>query len=473
MSTFLCVYLVALVVCNGLSVGIGDETPPPTLQRYFADMDWYPLDCSERSEGGRSARTKFDGALSDAVAAYTKESATFTHIKGAGDELGKLLVERSGLSTAAFTANYELLSTMSAVAEERRLEYVSSTVFGDATPAVAAEGVAVLEGGIWPACDYQRSSSELRARSDGPSGYTAVRDVLGHLARDFQTDGGRERDDAHALYDKVVDLAVKSIRAAMDVRCAASGRAHLRVLVPGVGLGGLLFRLRTSLSQLVPTDGCEVHVDVVGTECSPSMLVALGWVSNWHREGSPTTIHPWAWHQGNMLRVRDMYLPASITPTPPISSGGVSVWAAVVGGDVFAERGWETANASFQSWVHRQPSHNPSDAALQFDVVLTSYVVDAVTSSGGVTHTLDRIVALLRPSGHWVNFGPLQYHSEEQHPKLSAEELLAYMKDVYGLVPDRPLTSLVAGAVPYSTPPTVGLIESRHLPLLFSMGRSL
>lgn len=446
-------------------MGFGDvRARTGTLREYFTHTDWYPLDCSERSEGGRTAKSKFDLAMSEASALYVEEMSPFRGLQPKGGNMQGLLASRSTQSHAAFLVNTEVLGNISALVEEKRQAHVESTVFG---VAVARPAVGVLEGSAWPPCEYHKRYRETGTSADQSVSYTSVVDVMGHLARDFEVEGGEARQLAHMLYGDVVALVLKALSRLMNERCVSGGQVELRVLVPGVGVGGLLFRVREAVANLLAPDGCDAEVTLVGTECSPSMLASLVWVADWHEKGSRLSIHPWLWHRGNMLMVGDQYQQVLIAPTTqPLGAP----YAVVVAADVFAD-GWGETKRAFGAWVSQSPTYQDSDVALQFDVVLTSYVVDAVTSSGGVTRTLDRIAELLRPDGVWVNFGPLQYHSPSLHPKLSAEEIVAYMGDLHGMVADRPLSSFIAGAIPYSTPPTIGLMDSRHRSLLFSMAR--
>jgi len=177
-------------------------------------------------------------------------------------------------------------------------------------------------------------------------------------------------------------------------------RANVRVLVPGAGLGRLLF------------DIAKQGFSCQGNEFSFYMLLASHFILN--RTSAPLEyeIYPYLHSLSNSYSHADSLAAVRI---PDILPSGISsnVDFSMVAGDFIDVYGYG-------------PEHEGS-----WDAVVTCFFID---TAHNIVEYLEIIYKILKPGGVWINLGPLLYHYEnvpgEISIELSLEEVRSLVKKV-------------------------------------------
>ncbi|KRY32514.1 Syntaxin-1A -like protein [Trichinella spiralis] len=196
--------------------------------------------------------------------------------------------------------------------------------------------------------------------------------ILRQSARDWSAAGVEERK---ACYGHVI--------AELESRYPVEGRSEIQVLVPGAGMGRLVWEIaqRGFFSQ--------------GNEYSYYMLFGSNFMLNRCVVREQYSIYPWLsqWHQSVVPEdeIVAVQVP-DIDPRLPSNGGKMSM----VAGDFLQV--YDTAN----SW----------------DSVCTVFFID---TTANVINYVERIYDILKPGGCWLNFGPLLYHFSEKGPFASIE----------------------------------------------------
>ncbi|KAL2131936.1 hypothetical protein VTI74DRAFT_4418 [Chaetomium olivicolor] len=225
----------------------------------------------------------------------------------------------------------------------------------------------------------EREELDQHTRSMNAAGRAAdrvsVSQALKHFVRDWAASGASERD-----------AAFPCILRALDNFFPNSGEEVVKVLLPGAGVG----RLGHEVAKL---PGFEV------TNNEWSMYQNLAYRFLEHRHSLPntntTTIHPFADSWSHHRSTADMLRPISF-PNIPLNSTSV----------VLVEGDFTTVF---------------SDAAATFDVVITHFFIDTARN---LMSYFDTIYRVLKPGGHWINFGPLLYGTAP-FVQLSLEEIVS------------------------------------------------
>ncbi len=208
-----------------------------------------------------------------------------------------------------------------------------------------------------------------------------ARSTLRQFYRDWSTEGDPERE---ACYGPVMRLLQKESaeRGAEDQR--------LKILVPGAGLGRLVFDLALN------------GFDAEGNEISYHQLLASDYVLNHCAYAGKHTIYPWV-HSFSNHRTRSNHLRAYSVPDIDCAStmasrqgtGQMSMCAA----DFLCLYGDEE---------HRD----------MYDAVASVFFLDTAPN---LLRYLETIFYCLKPGGVLVNFGPLLWHFENSAPGTESE----------------------------------------------------
>lgn len=202
-----------------------------------------------------------------------------------------------------------------------------------------------------------------------------IRSLLRQLARDWSAEGAAERACAYAPILQILARRFPS----------AAGR---RVLVPGAGLGRLVYEI------------CQLGFDCQGNEFSLFMLLPSEWILNSRLAREAVAVHPWILPFSNHRSAADQARAVRVPDVVPGCTGGRMSMTAGDFLQVYAE-----------------------DAYATYDSVVTCFFLDTAKN---VVEYVRRIHALLRAGGTWVNHGPLLYHFEgsaECSIELSLEEV--------------------------------------------------
>lgn len=215
------------------------------------------------------------------------------------------------------------------------------------------------------------STSVLVKKPDSQLNTDRLNSVLNQLAREWTAEGASERASS---YGRILATLVKSFPPTVK------SRSTLRVLVPGVGLGRLSFEI------------ARLGFISEGNEFSLMMLFVANYILNETKTANALSFYPYISQFSNNLST-DKQLTRINFPDVCPNETGLPPGAALsmVAGpflDVYA--GAENRN----SW----------------DAVVTCFFLD---TAANVLDYTELIKSILKPTGLWINFGPLMYHWED------------------------------------------------------------
>ncbi|MCJ1374342.1 hypothetical protein MMC20_005574 [Loxospora ochrophaea] len=214
-----------------------------------------------------------------------------------------------------------------------------------------------------------------------------ARSTIRQLYRDWSAEGMVERECA---YEPVLCDLVQAFSKASD-------RGAIKVLVPGAGLGRLVFEV------------CKMGFNVEGNEISYHQLITSNWILNHTRRDEQLDLYPFALtfsnhvkreHQLRAVKVPDIHPETELE----ISSAGKSSHA------------FERMSMTAGDFVVLYSAEEYRDA---FDAVLTVYFVDTAPN---FIRYIEAIHNCLKQDGLWINLGPLLWHFEESGPATSEEK---------------------------------------------------
>lgn len=224
-----------------------------------------------------------------------------------------------------------------------------------------------------------------------------ARSTIRQMYRDWSAEGLPER---HASFSPIM--------AALDAYLPAESpaqRHNHRVLVPGAGLGRLVF------------DMCLAGYTVEGNEISYHQLLASQYLLNHVQKAGQHVLYPWALsfsnHQTRGNQLRSVAVP-DIHPAAELEAAEQEMQFEVH----YSER-MSMSTGDF-CVVYRQPDYEET-----FDAVATCFFIDTAPN---VIHYIETIKACLRPGGVWINLGPLLWHFESVQTPAEREKAQGKMK---------------------------------------------
>ncbi|KAF4239012.1 hypothetical protein CNMCM8980_009495 [Aspergillus fumigatiaffinis] len=196
--------------------------------------------------------------------------------------------------------------------------------------------------------------------------------------RDWSAEGRAERE---VCYEPVL----------RDLRDEFKGRHssgdETRVLVPGAGLGRLVFEI------------CQAGFAAEGNEISYHQLLASSWVLNHTRGPQQHALYPFALHFSNLLS-REQQLQKIMIPDKHPATAMMDTQA----GDA-SPFGTMSMSAADFVVLYNNPSNKEA-----FDAVATVFFIDTAPN---LIRYIETIQHCLRPNGLWINLGPLLWHFED------------------------------------------------------------
>ncbi|KAK4191417.1 N2227-like protein-domain-containing protein [Podospora australis] len=202
-----------------------------------------------------------------------------------------------------------------------------------------------------------------------------ARSTLRQFYRDWTAEGASERAACYGPVMKAIASEKKNLQ---------PGK-RLNVLVPGAGLGRLVFELLLA--------GCDVQ----GNEISYHQLLASSFILNRCERAEQFTIYPWVHtfsnHHSRENQLRGYKVPDVHCATETMRAG---------------ELGEMSMTAADFLCEYTKP-----DNASTFDVVATVFFLDTAPN---LVRYLECIYSCLKPGGILVNIGPLLWHFEGQVP---------------------------------------------------------
>ncbi len=163
------------------------------------------------------------------------------------------------------------------------------------------------------------------------------------------------------------------------------GKSDIKVLVPGAGLGRLVF------------DICRAGYTVEGNEISYHELMASSFVLNHVQRSGQYTIAPFALNCSNHLTRADQFRTYAIPDVHPRTA--------------LLEKGEENKVSAYERMsmctgdfcvLYSQPSSKD-----RFDAVATVFFIDTAPN---IIRYIEAVHNCLKPDGLWINLGPLLWH---------------------------------------------------------------
>lgn len=202
-----------------------------------------------------------------------------------------------------------------------------------------------------------------------------ARSTLRQFYRDWSAEGAEERETCYGPIQ----------RALADERAKHPDIEHLKVLVPGAGLGRLVFDLALN------------GFDAEGNEISYHQLLASSYMLNSVQSAGQHTIYPWI-HSFSNHATRDRHLQGYKIPDIHPST---TMMAASGAGPM------SMCAADFLC-LYSDEEHKDN-----YDAVATVFFLDTAPN---LIRYLETIHHCLKPGGVLVNIGPLLWHFENAMP---------------------------------------------------------
>lgn len=229
--------------------------------------------------------------------------------------------------------------------------------------------------------DPTQNWHDIATSSDVSKAHSTIRQFY----RDWSLEGRAERE---VCYDPVLEDLHNEFHIRRD-----SGE-EIRVLVPGAGLGRLVF------------DICMAGYDAEGNEISYHQLLASSWVLN-HTEGPARhALHPFALHFSN-LQSRAQQLQQVMIPD--VHPGLAMEQAANAG----RRLGSMSMSAADFTVLYTQPNNHEA-----FNAVTTVFFIDTAPN---LIRYIEAIRHSLKPNGLWINVGPLLWHFDDGHSRKGSD----------------------------------------------------
>jgi hypothetical protein len=207
-----------------------------------------------------------------------------------------------------------------------------------------------------------------------------ARSCVNQFYREWSAEGAVERSKC---FDPVV-AALEQEFASQAQRTKDMDRSNLKVLVPGVGLGRLVF------------DICRAGFSVEGNEISYHMLMASALVLNFTHKAGQFNIAPFALNSSNHTSRADQFQTFQVPdvhPATELANDGPS--------NVPASERMSMSTGDFCVVYSR------SDSAEAFDAVATVFFIDTAPN---IIRYIEAVRNCLRAGGIWINLGPLLWH---------------------------------------------------------------
>ena len=228
------------------------------------------------------------------------------------------------------------------------------------------------------------------------SNYDKVRSTLLQLMREWSDQGIQERDVAYRklfgeLCERFPDI---------------NTRKDVKVLVPGCGLGRIIFEL------------VKLGFWCQGNEFSYHMLVTSNYILNHCAISNSNTIFPFIHRASHVQRRLNQLAPVTI---PDISTVAIQEVAEKHPEIPFGELMSMTAGSFVDLYGPEDISYSDiytgdpmasqfrSSNKNSFDVVITCFFIDTASN---IIEYLKTIRHCLKQDGLWINFGPLLWHHE-------------------------------------------------------------
>ncbi|KAI1936346.1 hypothetical protein LOZ66_004806 [Ophidiomyces ophidiicola] len=274
-----------------------------------------------------------------------------------------------------------------------------------------------------PTDPAENSPTDWRKKAS-PDDIGKANSTIRQFFRDWSAEGKHEREVSYG-----------PVMHALRERFGEQPAEGTRVLVPGAGLGRLVFDLSLA----------GYHAE--GNEFSYHQLMASSWVLNHTQRPEEFAIYPFAFGFSN-LKSRQQQLKAVMIPD--VHPGSAVRQQGLLPPN---QRTMGSMSMTAADFLIQYSEVENKDA---FDAVATVFFIDTAPN---LIRYIETIHYCLRPGGIWINVGPLLWHYEDRHNSNQSKSEGADTDDIEKL-----------GIV---EPGTVEFTEEEVLLLIQSMGFKL
>jgi hypothetical protein len=214
-----------------------------------------------------------------------------------------------------------------------------------------------------------------------PSDLDKARSTIRQMYRDWAFEGLPERQAAFVPIMSALEKHFSDL--------APSERHQCKVLVPGAGLGRLVFEL------------CAAGWTVEGNEISYHQLIASNYILNFVGGAGAHKLHPWALnfsnHKSRAHQLQAVRIP-DVNPVEYLEEASTRLASEVHYSDRM------TMTAGDFCVLYRQLEHRE-----RFNAVTTCFFIDTAPN---VINYIETVRFCLATGGIWINLGPLLWHFE-------------------------------------------------------------
>ncbi|XP_047513838.1 carnosine N-methyltransferase [Pieris napi] len=231
-------------------------------------------------------------------------------------------------------------------------------------------------------CNYNNCDISSHKKHKMQHDIEKVQTVIKNIVRDWSEAGAAEREQCY-----------KPILDELEARYPKQefiDRSHIKVLVPGAGLGRLAWEIAARGFS------CQ------GNEFSLFMLFASNFLLNKCHEANEYTVYPWVHQYVNHMTSEHQVTQATFPDIPPSSHQS---HFSITAGDFL--KVYKTAD--------------------DWDCVASCFFIDCAPN---VIEFIERIYDILKPGGIWINLGPLLYHYSDMPNEISIEPPYDILKDI-------------------------------------------
>ncbi|OAA64498.1 methyltransferase family [Niveomyces insectorum RCEF 264] len=222
-----------------------------------------------------------------------------------------------------------------------------------------------------------------------------ARSTLRQFYRDWSAEGAAERERSYGPVLRI--LAEERARRRQQQQQTRHGGddAQFKVLVPGAGLGRLVFDL------------CCAGYEAEGNEISYHQLLASSYILNFTQRAGQHAVYPWV-HSFSNHRSRANHLRAYRVPdVHPGQTVANAAAAAAADGSVGSVGSMSMCAADFLCL------YSDDEHAAVYDAVACVFFLDTAPN---LIRYLETIRHCLKPGGLVINVGPLLWHFESNAP---------------------------------------------------------
>ena len=292
------------------------------------------------------------------------------------------------------------------------------TAVDDAIDCNAEIAERVYEIGLASFCHAQQTGNEMSDDNDSGAGdgdvnalpawaKASVNDVekarstLRQLYRDWSAEGAEERNASYGPILRALDDEFSSIadressfdtsisNGTIHVSPAHNDKSQIRVLVPGAGLGRLVFEI------------CRAGYTVEGNEISYHQLLTSSLMLNHTSSTEQYTLYPWATSFSNHVTRQDQLQKVMVPDVHP----GTALHASSEGQTTHAFDRMGMTAADF-CVLYKGEEYKE-----YFDAVTTVFFIDTAPN---LIAYIETVRNCLKRNGVWINLGPLLWHFESR-----------------------------------------------------------